>query len=142
MSAETDFFDTNVILYLLSEDAAKANRAEALLASGGSISVQVCNEFVSVARRKLGCDWAEVRDILSAVRALCSVRPLTVEVHDLGLRLAERHGLPVYDATIAASALDAGCSTLWSEDFQDGQIIDGRLLIRTPFAADSGPPRP
>jgi len=135
VSAETDFFDTNVILYLLSEDATKADQAEALLASRGTISVQVLSEFVSVARRKLDCDWVEVRDVLATVRALCPVRALTVEVHDLGLRLAERYGLPVYDAMIAASALDCGCTTLWSEDFQDGQVLDGRLRVRNPFAA-------
>jgi predicted nucleic acid-binding protein len=138
VTAETDFFDTNVVLYLLSEDDNKANQAEALLAAGGTISVQVLNEFVSVARRKLGCDWAEVRDILETLRALCSVQPLTVEVHALGLRLAERYGLPVYDAMIAASALDSGCTTLWSEDFQDGQILDGRLRIRNPFLTSPG----
>ncbi|UHD15903.1 PIN domain-containing protein [Thiocapsa bogorovii] len=138
MTTETDFFDTNVVLYLLSEDEIKANRAEALLAAGGTISVQVLNEFVSVARRKLGCDWAEVRDILETIRALCPVQPLTIEVHDLGLRLAERYGLAIYDAMIAASALDCGCTTLWSEDFQDGQILDGRLRVRNPFVTSPG----
>ena len=138
MSTETDFFDTNVILYLLSEDKTKADQAEALLASRGTISVQVLNEFVSVARRKLRCDWVEVRDILATVRTLCPVRPLTLEVHDLGLRLAERYGLPVYDAMIAASALDCGCTILWSEDFQDGQVLDGRLRVHNPFTAVPG----
>jgi predicted nucleic acid-binding protein len=123
VTAETDFFDTNVVLYLLSEDETKANRVEALVAAGGTISVQVLNEFVSVIQRKLGCDWAEVRDILETFRALCPVQPLTVEVNDLGLRLAKRYGLPIYDAMIAASALDCGCTTLWSEDFQDGQTL-------------------
>ena len=53
MSAADCFFDTNVLLYLLSKDAAKADRAEALLATGGIVSVQVLNEFASVATRKL-----------------------------------------------------------------------------------------
>ena len=47
------FFDTNVLLYLLSGDQAKANAAETLVASGGIVSVQVLNEFASVATRKL-----------------------------------------------------------------------------------------
>jgi predicted nucleic acid-binding protein len=47
-------FDTNVLLYLLSEDATKADRAEKLVANGGVISVQVLNEFAAVASRKLG----------------------------------------------------------------------------------------
>jgi len=45
MSAAESFFDTNVLLYLLSKDAAKADLAEALLATGGVVSVQVLNEF-------------------------------------------------------------------------------------------------
>ena len=45
MNGGEDFFDTNVVLYLLSADAAKADRAEELLAIGGTISVQVLNEF-------------------------------------------------------------------------------------------------
>lgn len=137
MNAPTDFFDTNVILYLLSADAAKADRALALLGSGGTISVQVLNEAASVARRKLRCDWAQVGELLGTVRALCPVRPLTIEVHDRALRLAARYGLPIYDALIAASALDAGCTTLWSEDFQDGQVLDDRLRVRNPFSTDS-----
>jgi predicted nucleic acid-binding protein len=55
VSIEADFLDTNVILYLLSGDATKADRAQALLDAGGTISVQVLTEFASVARRKLGC---------------------------------------------------------------------------------------
>ena len=57
MSAADAFFDTNVVLYLFSADAAKADRAEALLAAGGLISVQVLNEFAAVARHKLGMTW-------------------------------------------------------------------------------------
>jgi predicted nucleic acid-binding protein len=53
-----------------------------------------------------------------------------------GLALAERYGLSVYDAMIAASALDAGCDTLWSEGLQDGMVMDGKLRIVNPFRAE------
>ena len=56
------FFDTNVLLYLLSADATKADRAEELLKDqGGIVNVQVLNEFVNVATRKLAMSFAEVR---------------------------------------------------------------------------------
>lgn len=135
MTAGEDFFDTNVLLYLLSADAAKANRAEELLASGGTISVQVLNEFVSVASRKLRMPWAEIREVLAQVRAVCVVEPMTVETHERALKLAERYGLSIYDALIVAAALLAGCNTLQSEDMQNGQLIDRKLKIRNPFAA-------
>lgn len=127
------FFDTNVVLYLLSADSAKANRAEALLAGGGTVSVQVLNEFASVASRKLGLSWAEIREVLATVRAVCDVQPLTVETHDRALALIEGHSLSVYDALIVASALEAGCQTLWTEDMQHGRLIERRLRLCNQF---------
>jgi predicted nucleic acid-binding protein len=94
MSATKVFFDTNVLLYLLSGDAAKADRAEALVIVGGVISVQVLNEFASVASRKLGMSWAEIREVLDTIRAVCRVEPITLETHDRGFALSERYGFP------------------------------------------------
>lgn len=58
------FFDTNVLLYLVSADSRKADRAESLLAQGGHVSVQVLNEFASAARRKAAMPWEEIREVL------------------------------------------------------------------------------
>lgn len=127
------FFDTNVLVYLASGDAAKADRAEAIVASGGSISVQVLNELANVARRKMQMSWDETHAWLNTLRALLTVHPLTVETHEAGLRIAARYGLSIYDAMIAASALDAGCDTLWSEDMQHGMKLDEGLRISNPF---------
>jgi predicted nucleic acid-binding protein len=127
------FFDANVLLYLLSADEAKANRAEELLAGGGTISVQVLNEFAAVASRKLEMTWGEIRDALDPIRTVCEIAPLTLATHDRALDLAERYGLSFYDATIVASALDAGCDTLYTEDLQDGQVIEKQLTVRNPF---------
>jgi predicted nucleic acid-binding protein len=134
MSRTGAFFDTNVVLYLLSADTEKADRAETLLAGGGQISVQVLNELVGVARRKLAMPWREVRDVTTQLRAVCHVWPLTIDVHDCGTRIAERLGLSIYDGMIAAAALLAGCRILYSEDLQDGRVIDGQLTIHNPFA--------
>jgi predicted nucleic acid-binding protein len=136
MNESKAFFDTNVLLYLLSGDETKADRAEEVIASGGVISVQVLNEFASVTTRKLGMSWVEVHDILSHVRAVFRVEPITEEIHDRGLLLSERYGFAVYDAMIIASALLAQCTTLYSEDMQNGQVIDDQLTIRNPFAVD------
>ena len=133
------FFDTNVLLYLAGSDDRKAELAEALVDAGGVISVQVLNEMANVARRKMALDWDQTQTMLDALRGLLDVRPLTVEVHDIGLALAERYKLSIYDAMIVASALDAGCATLWSEDMQDGLSVEGRLLVVNPFASS---PRP
>ena len=133
MSGGEDFFDTNVVLYLLSADTSMADRAEELLAIGGTISVQVLNEFVAVASRKLRMSWTEIREVLAQIRAVCVVEPVTIETHERALRIAERYGIPIYDALIVSAALLANCMTLHSEDMQDGQVIERQLTIRNPF---------
>lgn len=128
-----NFFDTNVLVYLASGDVAKADRAEAIVAGGGSISVQVLNELANVARRKMQMSWDETHAWLNTLRGLLTVHPLTVETHEAALRIAARYGLSIYDSMIAASALDAGCDTLWSEDMQHGMKLDEGLRISNPF---------
>lgn len=127
------FFDTNVLLYLLSADEEKADRAEKLLMTGGVVSVQVLNEFASVATRKVAMPWNEIDDVLQTVRAVCVIQPLTIGTHERGLAIARRYRLDVYDAMIAASALLADCAILYSEDFQDGQRLEKTLVVRNPF---------
>jgi len=112
------FIDTNVLLYVASGDAAKADRAEAILNDGGVISVQVLNEIANVARRKMRMTWPDTHSFLSTLRSLLKVQAVSLETHESGLALAERHRLSTYDAMIAASALEAGCDILWSEDLQ------------------------
>jgi predicted nucleic acid-binding protein len=126
------FIDTNVLLYLLSGDQTRADRAEEELGGGGIVSVQVLNEFASVASRRLGMSFAEIREVLVAVRSACAVVPLTEETHDLGLQVAQRHRLSTWDGMILASARQAGCGTVLSEDMQDGGSLAG-LRIRNPF---------
>ena len=127
------FFDTNVLLSLASDDARKADRAEAAVAGGGSISVQVLNELANVARRKMRMSWPETHTLLATLRALLTVHPLTVETHATGLALAQRYGFSLYDAMIAASALLAGCDTLLSEDMQHAMTLEEGLRIVNPF---------
>ena len=133
MSADETFFDTNVLIYLTDEVSGKAARTEDLLADGGVISVQVLNEFASIARRKLGLSWSETREFLAVFRATLAVVPLTLETHERSLDLAERYQLQLYDGMIVAAAQLAGCQILYSEDMHDGLVIDG-LTIRNPYA--------
>jgi predicted nucleic acid-binding protein len=134
MSDAEAFFDTSVLLYLLSAETEKADRAEELLEQSGVISVQMLNEFTVVGTRKLGLSFAEVREVLGTIRTVCDTQPLTVEHHDKATEIAERYGFSFYDSVIVASALLAGCRTLYSEDLQHRQVIDKRLTVINPFA--------
>ena len=133
MSAPDSFFDTNVLLYLLSNDTHKADRVEELLAQRGTISVQVLNEFASVSMRKSRIPLSDVREILDTVRAVCTVEPVTVVTHDRALAVFERHKFSFYDSLIIASALIVGAKVLYSEDLQHGQVIDRQLRVVNPF---------
>jgi predicted nucleic acid-binding protein len=131
---DRSFFDTNVVLYAFSQDDPRSRVAETLLAAGGVLSVQVLNEFVAVARRKLHRSWEEVRRALDILRVFCPAPvPLTIETHERAIQIAERYGYSIFDSLVIAAALDAGVSTLYSEDMRDGQSIDA-LTIRNPFS--------
>ncbi len=126
------FFDTNILLYLLSADNKKADISENLLATGGTISVQVLNEFVSVARRKLKLSFAEIHQILNSIYPLCSIQSISQTTHEFACHLAERYDFSIYDACIVASALEAECKILYTEDLQHNQRIS-HLKIKNPF---------
>ncbi len=129
-----DFFDTNVLIYAVAKNDPRAVKAEALLASGGVVSVQSLNEFVSVAKRKLGMSWKEVVEFLDLICVLCPKPvPISLDTHRAAVAIADKYGCSIYDALIASAALEAGCKTLYSEDLQDGQIINRQLTILNPF---------
>jgi predicted nucleic acid-binding protein len=128
------FFDSNSLLYLISADADKAQKVmHHLYEGGGFISVQVLNEFVNVARRKHFLSAGEIGPVLLDIRQTVEVIPVTISIHEIGLRMIERYRFATYDAMIVAAALDSGCATLLSEAMQHGMVVDGSLEIRNPF---------
>ena len=128
------FFDTNVLIYSLDAKEPRGRRAEQLLLQGGVVSVQILNEFFDVARRKIRMSWDDLRQALREIQIFCpDPVPITTDIHQHALILAEGHDIRIYDALILASALGTNCTTLYTEDLQDGQVIDGRLTIRNPF---------
>lgn len=128
------FFDTKILIYAIAQDDPRGPRAEALLAAGGVVSVQVLNEFVSVARRKLRMPWKDLTEALDAIRVLCQPPvPIMISTHETAMKIAELQGYEIYDALVIAAALEGKCETLYSEDLQHGQVIEGKLTIRNPF---------
>lgn len=134
MSATRYFLDTNILLYAAAEMAGKTDAANALIRQGGVVSIQVLNEFVSVARKKHRATWTRIDDLLAPTRYFCDVVSLTAATHDKALSIAERHQLHIYDANIWAAAILAGCDRLYSEGKHHGLTIEG-VTLRDPFAA-------
>jgi predicted nucleic acid-binding protein len=130
--SRTDFFDSNVLLYLLSTSADKADAAEKLLVGGGTISVQVLNEYAAVATGKFRMPMSTVRRTLTEIRDACVVVPTDIITHERGLDIAERYKFSIYDSMLLAAAQQARCTTFFTEDLHHGQKIGG-LTIRDPF---------
>ncbi|HXR37693.1 MAG TPA: PIN domain-containing protein [Terracidiphilus sp.] len=133
------FSDTNVVLYAFTPSGDKTLTAERILLQGGVISVQVLNELTSVACTKFKMSWAEVKRVVLSTTMLCpNPRALTYETYLDAQRISERYGFSIWDGLIIASALDAGCTTLYTEDLQHGQVVKG-LRIENPFLPPRAP---
>ena len=133
MPGENIFLDTNVLLYLLSSDAAKADKVESLLRLAPVISIQVLNETVNVLRRKMRMDWPDVTEFTDLIRSFCTVEPLTITSFERGVAISRKYMLSFYDAMIVSAALLSGCDVLYSEDMQDGLLVENELRIRNPL---------
>lgn len=126
------FFDSNILIYAYSTDV-RRDRALTAIADGGVISVQVLNEFTNVLRKRQKQGWPVIEAALHSVRfRFPDIVPLTVDTHAAALGLAHENGMAFYDALIVASAIEAGCNTLYSEEMQHKRSI-GALTIRNPF---------
>ncbi|MDP1527676.1 MAG: PIN domain-containing protein [Rhodocyclaceae bacterium] len=128
------FADTNIVVYAYGVDPTKVAKAKAILNDAPVISTQVINEFHNVARRKLGLDIATRHRIATDLLQSCRVVAVDQAIVAAAMQVEARYQVSYWDALIIAAALAAGCSTLYSEDMQDGQVFEGRLTVKNPFA--------
>jgi predicted nucleic acid-binding protein len=137
MSAKI-FVDTNVLVYAFGTKKGvipdpRTEVAERIVIAGGAISVQVLNEFAQVCSRKVRLGWDQILGYLETIKELCGpALPITLEIHEAAVALSKRYGFSVYDSLILAAAKRAGCTTVYSEDMQHGQVVEG-LRIENPF---------
>lgn len=132
------FFDTNVLVYVFDRtEPAKQARAQELVtehmrARDMVLSTQVLQElYVTLTRKKqLGA-----ADALEVVTTFAQERivPASADMVLRGLALAQQCQLSAWDALIVQAALQAGCTTLFSEDFRTGATFDA-LTVVNPFA--------
>lgn len=127
------FLDSNVVLYAIGNDAGKRDIAAGLLSRRPVISTQVLLETANVAKRKFCLDVPTIKMILGIVEGAAIVRLISSDSIRHAQEFSERYGFTVFDSLIAATAIEAGCTTLYSEDFQHGQRIAGSLTIIDPF---------
>jgi predicted nucleic acid-binding protein len=127
------FVDTNVFVYAIGSNVVRSERALQEIRDGCVTSVQVLNEFANVCRTRLRLDWETIETKLAELRPfIANVRSIDLSTHLLGMALAEKFKLQIYDSLLLASALEARCTTFVSEDMQHGFEIAG-LTIVNPF---------
>lgn len=135
MSAKP-FLDTNILVYAFAAGDPRKAPAERLLAQGGTISVQVLNEFANVSHRKLGLGWDEIAKRIDTVKALVDPpAALTQDIHYDARDIARTRKIAFYDALVVASALAIKCDVLLTEDLQTGARFR-TLEVRNPFVTD------
>jgi predicted nucleic acid-binding protein len=134
------FFDTNILVYAFG--AKKTSMldprnaiAERIVVLGGAVSVQVLNEFVQVCHRKAELSWDQIAGLLDVIKTLCGrAIPLTMETNEAAVDISRRRGFHIYDSLILAAAKQAGCTTVYTEDLQHGQVVEGVRIVN-PFLA-------
>lgn len=127
------FLDTNIIIYSLGPNSPKATLATPLFAQHPTISTQVLSETANVALKKLAMSLSETNKLLAMLEATCRVEIVTPATLQLALDIVGRYKFSWFDSLIVATALDAGCDILYTEDLQHGQQIEGKLTITNPF---------
>jgi predicted nucleic acid-binding protein len=135
MSARV-FLDTNVLIYAYSHDdlVKKAQALVAMQVPDAWLSTQTLIEFANVYARKLKTPWPDVEATLAELSTDFAVYQTTPATITHATRLAHRYGFSWFDALIVAAALECGCETLYSEDLNAGQLIEGTLQVVNPFA--------
>lgn len=127
------FADTNVLLYLLSNDKQKKQISKEILASRPFISTQVLNEFSNVCIKKLKITSDPLLQVLETIDKHVSLVGFTSTTIRAAIRLQQRYQLQYYDSLIIATALENGCDLLLSEDLQHSMLINNQLKIINPF---------
>lgn len=134
--SDSVFFDTNTLIYLYSEDEPEKQRRSRKLIDdhSGIISMQVLNEFSSTLRKKFKFEYDVINSAIKELSASFTIVTQNLQTIFSAFDIGNRYGYSYYDCLIIATALEYGCSILYSEDFQNNQIIDDLLTIRNPFA--------
>ncbi|AEF84494.1 PIN domain protein [Treponema primitia ZAS-2] len=134
MDVENVFIDSNVLIYAYSKTELKKQQqaVNALSTYTNVISTQTLSEFCNVCIKKLHYPVSEIREKITEILKACELFILDDETIQHALTIQERYGFSYFDSQVTAAAIECQCSYLYTEDLQDGQIIDG-LIIKNIF---------
>jgi predicted nucleic acid-binding protein len=132
------FLDTNILLYAKVDDGSdkhiKCHTLLTMVLIGSELvaSAQVLNGYYVNALKK-NITPAEIQNTVNQFISDFEIVPLTKELVPETHRICNRYQFSYWDSNIVAAALEARCKILYTEDLQDGQVIDNTLTIRNPM---------
>jgi predicted nucleic acid-binding protein len=131
------FIDTNIIIYSYSKDE-PSKRTTALELLGryderAIISKQVINELANILSKKFKLCSSEIESVLLELDTEFNIVDFDLSTQIKAIKLKDSYNLQFYDALIIATALENRCAIVYSEDMQDGLIVDEKIKIINPF---------
>ena len=132
------FVDRNIFIYAYSETEPQKRRIalKILNSKGLVISTQVVNEFIWVMQRKFGVPRPKLQIIGNKLLNRFDVTLVNLTTIESALSIFVSYKYSYWDSLIIASALESNCSILYTEDMQNGQIIEDKLKIVNPFVTN------
>ena len=129
------FLDSNILVYCYStSDMHKRGIARSLASMDNvHISAQVLNETTNVLAKKYSIPWSDLAKLIDDFENNFTVRLASISEIRKACGIAERYGFSFFDSLMIASALECNCDVLYSEDMQNGQIMEDKLKIVNPF---------
>ena len=129
------FLDTNLLIYLYSEDEVEKSRIVARLVEENDciISLQVVNEFANVLIKKFKVSYIGVLEAIKELTIVFTISNLSISNITNAIQIHHKYKLSYYDSLIVSSAQMEDCTYLYSEDMHNSLIIDEELEIRNPF---------
>ena len=127
------FVDSNIWIYLFDQDKVKKSTALQMLGKSPIIRTQVIAENINVCLKKLKLSLDDAEKHANNLIQQCQIVLIQPSTIDSAVQLAKRYQYSFYDSLILAAALEHGCTILYSEDFQHGQVIEEILEIKNPF---------
>jgi predicted nucleic acid-binding protein len=126
--------DTNILVFLFDEFFIdKREIAGSFVDANLIISAQVVSDFLNVSKRLLKIPKLDILQKCNEITRKCTIVPTTQIVLNHAEKLITQYDLQLFDAIIVASALEANCTILYTEDMHHGLIIEGTLSIINPF---------
>jgi predicted nucleic acid-binding protein len=126
--------DSNILIYNHSLDCEnKRIIARDFFKEKPIVSSQVISEYLNVMKRNFKIQKQELMHICSLWLEKCSIQPVILSTIKLAKYLVNEYDFQIFDGIIVACALEANCDILYSEDMQNGLIIENVLKIVNPF---------